>query len=184
MAYESGWSPIVEFQTGAEVNNKLTTAFNAIDAVLGKFETAEPIVYENKVRIDALEADRLMQYEFGKAENLTIIEDTFQPVATVSIAILNTGIFEYKMSLRFKYSNTSTSAVFRYAIVRNGDANPTWYEIWHEVKDATNDDIIAFGFPLDEANGDSVEFKLEARCETTGHQLDIEYADMIIDQKR
>ena len=174
MAYESGWTPIVEFQTGETVNNKLTNAFGSIDTNLSDIDT----------RLTNLEQHSLGVYEFGKAENMIITSDLFQPVTSVTVLDQPVGLYEYKVSLRFRYNNTSTSAVFRYALVRNDNPTPTWYEVWHEVKDTTNDDIIAFGFPLDEAGGDKVEFKLEARCEATGHQLDIEYADMIIDQKR
>lgn len=188
MAYETGWTPIVELQTGETVNNKLTNAFESIDNGFAGTESdinaVNVRVNSLETRVTALENASAAQYEFGQVQNLTIVEDTFQHVTSATVQSLNQGIFEYKVSTRFKYNNTSTSAVFRYALIRNDNSTPTWYEVWHEPKDATNDDILVLGFPVDEVGGDKIEFRLEARCEATGHQLDIEYADVIIDQKR
>ena len=212
MAYDTGWISIVDLELGSSVANKLDVAFGNIDTALDALESLETTVgnhtqdiaqnaqdiatntqaisdnttaiSDHETRISALEATQSAQYEFTKVQDMLITADTYQPVGSVTINQLNVGIFEYKISVLFTYNSTSTSAYFRYAIIRNDDATPVWYEVPTEPKDATNVNPFIVGFPIEELNGDKVEFALEARCETTGHQLDIKFADIIIDQKR
>ena len=192
MAYNTGWIPIVDLELGDSVANKLDVAFGNIDTALDGLETAEQNITTNtsdiadhETRITALEASENMQYEFTiLTPPMTISDDTFQEVIRTEIAQLNNGVFEYKLGARFNYNTTGSSAIFRYAIIRNDDPAPTWYEIWEEPKDTTNDMNISLFYPIDEQNGDKVELALQARCESASATLTINFADVIIDQKR
>ena len=195
MAYETGWTPIVEFQEGAVVSQKFDNAFSKIDTALAAYEATEGQVNTNVSDISTLQSSAVnqsqritalesVQYEFIKVKDLDISQDTFAPVATVTIDNMNAGIFEYKVSVLFKYSSTSSSAIFRYAIIRNDDANPTWYEIYEEPKDITNNNSMDLFFPIEETGGEKVTLALEARCEDASQTLSIQFADLMIDQKK
>jgi len=195
MAYETGWTPIIEFQEGAVVSQKFDNAFSKIDTALAAYEATEAQVNTNVSDISTLQSSAVnqsqrisalenVQYEFIKVKDLDISQDTFAPVATVTIDNMNAGIFEYKVSVLFKYSSTSSSAIFRYAIIRNDDANPTWYEIYEEPKDITNNNSMDLFFPIEETGGEKVTLALEARCEDASQTLSIQFADLMIDQKK
>jgi hypothetical protein len=195
MAYETGWTPIIEFQEGAVVSQKFDNAFSKIDTALVAYEATEAQVNTNVSDISTLQSSAVnqsqrisalenVQYEFIKVKDLDISQDTFAPVATVTIDNMNAGIFEYKVSVLFKYSSTSSSAIFRYAIIRNDDANPTWYEIYEEPKDVTNNNSMDLFFPIEETGGEKVTLALEARCEDASQTLSIQFADLMIDQKK
>jgi archaellin len=206
MAYDTNWIPIVDLELGSSVANKLTTSFNNIDVALDGLEVAESniatntsniqanndtlvihdtVLQDHETRIDALENVQSMQYEFTiLTPPMVINTDTFQEVIRTEIAQLNNGVFEYKLGARFSYDTTGSSAIFRYAIIRNDNASPTWYEIWEEPKDVSNDMNLTLFYPIDEQNGDKVELVLEARCESSSATLNISFADVIIDQKR
>ena len=206
MAYDTGWIPIVDLELGSSVASKFDVAFGNIDTALDGLGTAELNIAANtsdiatnttniatntadiadhETRITALEASESMQYEFTiLTPPMTISDDSFQEVIRTEIAQLNNGVFEYKLGARFTYSTTGSSAIFRYAIIRNDDPAPTWHEIWEEPKDTSNDMNISVFYPIDEQNGDKVELALQARCESASATLTINFADVIIDQKR
>ena len=199
MAYDTGWVSIVDLELGSSVANKLDVAFGNIDTALDALETTEQNTDTNtadiavlettssdhETRITALEAVQAMQYEFASIPTpMSITEDTFQEVVRVGINQLNNGIFEYKLTVLFRYNTTGSSAVFRYAIIRNDNPAPVWREIWEEPKDVTNNMNLDLFYAIDEQNGDKVELALQARCEASGHQLDIDFGQVIIDQKR
>jgi hypothetical protein len=199
MAYETGWVPIVPTELGSSIEQKFDTAFNNIDVALTAYNITKQLAEDNQQgvsdngttlanhesRVTALEQTGLMQYEVTKLPSTkTITEDTFQEVVRVTIATLNTGVFEYKATARCSMNTTSSSVVFQYALIYNDDPSPTWYDIWEETKDTSNDIPINILFPIAEAGGNKVEFALQARCESSGHEMNITFADVIIDQKR
>jgi hypothetical protein len=192
MAYNTGWIPIVDLELGDSVSAKLDLAFSNIDSALDALEIVEPEVAANTLaiadhenRIDTLEASASAQYGFTiLTPPKTITSDVFEEVVRVEIPQLNDGVFEYKLGARFKYDTTGSSAIFSYAIIRNDDPAPTWYEIWEEPKDTSNDMNLNVFYPINETSGDKVELVLQARCESASATLEINFANVIIDQKR
>jgi hypothetical protein len=195
--YGTGWSPIQEFETGAEVSTKFNTAFENIDIALDALEVIEPKVDNNTSDISTLtqvvndnttNISKLMgvQYEYSiLSAPIDITDDVnYTPIVEVEIPQVNDGIFEYKLSIRWSYSSTNSSAMFRYAIIRNDDTNPTWFDFNQEVKDKTDNLTSSLFYPVAESNGDRVKFALEGKVETSGQTLTVGYADVIIDQKK
>jgi len=203
MAYDTGWVPIVDLETGSSVANKFDVAFGNTDSALNdidtRISTLDTRVSTNETnistnatnitdldtRVTAIENKPLGTYEFSTlASPLVLTTDVFTEVVRVTIASLPNGIYEYKLGAKFSYDTTGSSAIFRYAIIRNDDVSPVWHEIWLEPKDVTNEEVFSIFYPIDEQNGDKVDLVLGARCESATHTLTINYADVIIDQKR
>jgi hypothetical protein len=198
--YNTNWIPIVEFETGRNVADKLDTSFDSIQTAFedlntnvkpsvvtntNDISTLQSLVSINSGRITDLE-NALTVYEYSILPNpITITDDTaYTRVVSVVVDPLPKGVYEYKLSLRWSIDTTNVSAMFRYAIIRNDDANPVWYSFDQEVKDKTNGIVSSLFYPIDEQNEDKIEFALEAKVEAAGHNLTIEFADVIIDQKR
>ena len=175
MAYETGWSSIVEFQSGQEVSNKFDNAFTKIDeAFIGLDETDTQLSLEIQALANLIQPF----YIYSKAQAVTI-EDTWTDLCEVSAVENDHATFEYKMALSFELDSAIHSAHFRYSI----DGGINWDETIIEPSDATNKQGIAYFFPKDVLEDAGVSLKLQAMKSDAADVMTINFADVIIEKK-
>jgi hypothetical protein len=195
--YQTGWLDIQEFDTGYEVATNLKNSFANIDTALVVVQDNETRSKNNETEIASIGSDVTqlkidvyqltnVQYEYSVIQSpITITDDVdYTEIVSVDISELNVGVFEYKLSLRWSISTTNSSAMFRYALIRNDETSPTWFSFDQEVKDKTNDIVSSLFYPINELNRDKVKFVLEGKVEAAGQTITVDFADVIIDQKK
>ena len=111
---------------------------------------------------------------------IIIKSNTFVPVANLVVTdIRKAGVYQITFTTTFKYSVANKSAIFRWSL----DGGVNWKVINHEVKDKTNDEIISYTFPKQLQPG-QVDFKMEAKCESSSNTLTIDFAHITMERKK
>ena len=171
MAYETGWTPIVELQSGQVVADKHDDAYGNTDIALTDIEA----------RLAALESQATKLYVTDKAVDVLNITNTFSTLCSVDYSLLLGDIAEFKYSVSFIFDvgNTANSAIFRFSI----NDGASWTEHHLEVKKENLSEPQTYFFPETMTVNTSSTFLFEVRKENATDTLDILYADIIVDQK-
>ncbi len=175
MAYETGWSPIIEFQTGQEVSNKFDAVFSNINsAFLGLGNTDEQL----QANINIVANSVAPFYIYSKATNVDV-QDTWTDICSIESLENDQAVFEYKFSATFTLDSATHFAYFRYSI----DEGSTWYELREEPSDWDNKQTIDYFFPVPVAKDAGVHLMIQAMKEDSADVMTVSYADAVIEKK-
>jgi hypothetical protein len=107
-------------------------------------------------RVTALES--FHTYDYNIASNITVTNDVYENVLTLTTPIREAGTYEIRMSQMYSLNSTINSAFFRFRV--NGGA---YVEVRREPKD--NTDIIPMDYwkVLTHAGGTTITVEIEAR---------------------
>ena len=121
-------------------------------------------------------------YVFSKVTNLLNVGDVYVPLTSITETGMKVGsIYELKMSVRGTFVDVNDSMYIRYRII-DGVTTGTWNEFVHQSKSADDTWIFNYFFPRTATNT-TMTLEMEVRKETGGQQLDVLFANAIIDEK-
>ena len=121
-------------------------------------------------------------YVFSKVTSLLNIGDVYVPLTSISESNIKIGsVYEIKMSVRGTFTDTNDSLYIRYRLT-DGASVGGWNEFVHQSKSADDTWIFNYFFPRTATNT-SMSIEMEIRKETGGQQLDVLFANAIIDEK-
>ncbi len=104
------------------------------------------------------------------------IPDTFTSIGIFDKSVPN-GSYVVGYSLTYTLNSTSNALVHRFAL-----NDGTWEQFRREAKDTDDRYTIDYLFPMEVTNG-SLKFALEAKKEGAANTLDIQFSNIMIDQK-
>ena len=168
-SFASGWTPIVELQSGFEVNNKLTEAFTQIDLGLAA-------VTDNTNKL--IDIDPI--YLFDKTQDVDIaLAGTWYDIGNIDMLANPHAAYQYTMSFTHLLNSTQHSALYRFSI----DGGVVWTQFEMEQSDKT--DIFPFTYTLVKNRflNQGLHLKLQASKEDAGDTMTVQFADVIIEKK-
>ncbi len=170
MAYDSGWSPIVEFQTGADVNVKLTNAFDNVDQGLAAITANEETLNE----IYPL-------YLYDRIRDLTLAtEGQWYELGAINHGTHPKGIYKYEVHSLFLNQGGNDAVVLRYSI----DDGLNWREV--AIPHAAGRDIYTFNTVatvIQNAADTGLKLRLQAKKLNAGDTVVVYHSDVIIEKK-
>ena len=89
-------------------------------------------------------------YKYNKVENIDIVDDhpSFTPVNQLAVT-LPAGLYMVRIAILWNLDTTTKSGIARFTY----DGGTTWYEVWSEPKDRTNDNSGDFTYTIDHPGG-------------------------------
>lgn len=100
----------------------------ALDA---RVTTNEGDIATNSASITALEG--LSTYDYATISNVTVTNDVYENILTLTTPIRDAGTYEIRMSQMYTLASTVNSAYFRFRV-----DGGTWVEVRREPKDVTD----------------------------------------------
>lgn len=127
---------------------------------------------------DIVALQGLQTYDYQTGSNITVTNDVYENVLTLTTPVRDAGTYELRMSQLYSLNSTTTSAYFRFRI--NGG---TYVEVRKEPKD--NTDLIPMSYfkVLTHAGGSAITIEIEARKEVAGDILTIAEISAAVDRK-
>lgn len=133
-----------------------------------------------KQRITTLEERQPFKhfFEYAKATNVTIVDDTYQDIAVLDIADIEDGEYMLGVSITHSLDSTTTSAFFRWRL--NGG---NWNEYEREPKDKTDKVADYYAYP-DEYEAGPIKVEVQIRKENANDVLLVQFIDIMFERKK
>ena len=176
----TGWVPIVggtpeTADTGAEATGKLTTAFSNTNTFMT--ETLASIA-SHDTRLTTLEGHSFYTYDYTTVNDITILDDAYETVATIEVADRAAGTYRFEATMLYTLNSVTNSSFFRFSL----DGGVSWVEIRREAKDITDIIPVAYATTLVHAGG-AINIVVQARKEVASDVLTITSLDLMFNRK-
>lgn len=169
MAYESGWSPIAELQTGAEVNVKFGNAFANVDAGLGQITPIEEELIKNAPVFLHDTANDIAITTAGQWYGIGTIDEAQNPA----------GTYQYSVTIDHFIDDKTSSAIFRVS----EDGGTVWKTFEIIAHTVTNDNITSFSFVREKTLDQGLQLLLQATKEDQADEMTVNAGTVIIEKK-
>lgn len=172
MPYGSGWTSIVNLDTGQEVSDSLDTAFGNIDTALTDIETKTD---DFETRISSIENG----FNFARVTSKTIAGTTYEEIVKVAYSYILGNNFFFTFNLNTLITSTAKTFTIRYSI----DSGTTWTEQAINIEDNLIGAPISYSFPVPFAAASAEEFIIQAKKSNVADTLSFKDANVIAEKK-
>ena len=127
-------------------------------------------------RLDSLEA--FHTYDYTNVANVTVTNDVYETVATLTTPTRDVGTYEIRMSQLYTLNSTTNSAFFRFRI--NGGS---WVEVRREPKDNTDAIPMSYWRVLELGVAGAITVEVQSRKGNAADILTIAELNIAVDRK-
>ena len=120
-----------------------------------------------------------MTFDFMKVANVLDIGDAYEDVIELITPLRSAGVYVYNIAVTYTYNRTNSSVFVRVS----NDGGATWVELIEEPKDKTDKNPLFYAYPKQIAADEVLKLKVQMKKEAGGATLDVNFADVWIDQK-